>query len=259
MSGRRKIVVIDETKCDGCGLCVKSCAEGAIQIVDGRARLVSETYCDGLGNCLGTCPRDAIRIEEREAESFDEHATRIHVDTLHGVGRAPGAGRSPDAERGHVCPGSMARFMRRPAGATESAGPADAVPSELTNWPVQLKLVSPRAPYFKDADLLLVADCVPFALADFHARFLAGKPVVIGCPKLDDAAFYVEKLTELFAGSSIKSLTVVHMEVPCCTGLVRIARTAMAAGGKDVPFRDVTISIGGEVLSEVGAEPKSAE
>jgi Pyruvate/2-oxoacid:ferredoxin oxidoreductase delta subunit len=190
---KRKIVQIDESKCDGCGMCVPSCAEGAIQIVDSKARLVSDVYCDGLGACLGECPQGAIAIVERDAEPFDK-------------------------------------------------------PSALGHWPIQLHLVPPQAPFLRDADLLLVADCVPFALADFHGRFLRGRPVLVGCPKLDDAEAYVAKLAAILKLASIRSLTVVHMEVPCCTGLVRIARAALAASGVEVPLEDVTISIRGKVL-----------
>ena len=209
---KRKFVEIDETKCDGCGLCVPSCAEGAIQVVAGKARLVSDVYCDGLGACLGQCPQGAITIVDREAETFDEQAGRS----------AP-----------HGFPGQC---------------PPDEEPSALGNWPLQLHLVPPTAPYLQDADLLLVADCVPFALADFHRRLLRGRPVVIGCPKLDDGAAYVAKLVRILTLSSIRSLTVVHMEVPCCQGLVRIAQTALRATGSNVPLEDVTISIRGKVL-----------
>jgi len=239
MKALRKIVKIDEEKCTGCGECVIACAEAAIQIVDGKAKLISETYCDGLGACLGECPEGALTIEEREAVEFDEEVTAAHVARVKELEKiAPAA-----------CPGSIAMRLKREATAAADA-PSEATPSQLTNWPVQLMLVSPTAPYFQDADLLLVADCVPFALADFHTRFLSDKPLIIGCPKLDDAGFYVEKMTELLKQSSVKSLTVVHMEVPCCSGLNYIASRAVAASGKDIPVKDVTISIQGEVLTE---------
>jgi ferredoxin len=234
----RKIVRIDEEKCNGCGECATACAEGAIEIIGGKARLASEDYCDGLGACLGECPQGAITIEEREAPPFDEAAARKHL-------------HAPEAEKPILsgCPGSAARELRprtaAPAGASQSS-----TPSELTHWPVQLKLVAPNAPYFKEAHLLLAADCVPFAMADFHPRFLRGKTVVVGCPKLDNSSFYVEKLAEIIKHSSLKSLTVVHMEVPCCFGLSHIAEEAMSAAGRKVPLRDVTIGIQGEVKSE---------
>ena len=239
MRTHRKIVNIDEEKCTGCGLCVTACAEGAIQVVDGKARLVSEIYCDGLGACLGDCPEDAITIEDREAEEFDEEATEAHLERL----------KEKENTFPQSCPGSMARqLIRMPAKSDQT--PAEETPSELTNWPVQLKLVHPAAPYFQDADLLLVADCVPFALADFHTRFLSGKPLVIGCPKLDDADYYLEKLTDILKHSSVKSLTVVHMEVPCCSGLSYIAARAVEASGKNIPVDDVTISIQGQVMED---------
>ena len=239
MKALRKIVKIDEEKCTGCGECVIACAEAAIQIIDGKAKLISETYCDGLGACLGECPEGAITIEEREAAEFDEEVTAAHVERVKELEKS-----APMA-----CPGSIAMSLKREATAVEDA-PSEATPSQLTNWPVQLMLVSPTAPYFQNADLLLVADCVPFALADFHTRFLSGKPLIIGCPKLDDAGLYVEKMTELLKQSSVKSLTVVHMDVPCCSGLNYIASRAVAASGKDIPVKDVTISIQGEVLTE---------
>lgn len=235
----RDIVRIDEEKCTGCGLCVSACAEGAIQVVDGKVRLVSEIYCDGLGACLGECPEGAITIEKREAEGFDEESTETHLQQMRKKGK--------ETSRG--CPGSMPmRIGRQPA--AKDYTPSDAAPSELTNWPVQLKLVSPAAPYFQDADLLLVADCVPFALAGFHARFVQGKTGVIGCPKLDDAGYYVEKLTDILKRASVNSLTVAHMEVLCCSGLSYIASRAVGSSGKDMPVSDVTITIQGEVTAD---------
>ncbi|NOZ23436.1 MAG: 4Fe-4S ferredoxin [Planctomycetes bacterium] len=242
---RRKIVHIDEEKCDGCGQCVDACAEGAIQIVDGKARLVSDTYCDGLGDCLGECPQGAITVEEREAEPFDEEAAKEHVQRL----------TQKESKLPCGCPGSSVKEIVRPT-PPDAQTPCEMVSSELTNWPVQLTLVPPDAPYFKGADLLVVADCVPFAFAGFHERFLRGKPVVVGCPKLDDPESHAEKLTEILKCSSIKTLTVVHMEVPCCSGLTRIAEAALEASGGGIPFHDVTIGIRGEVLKEelVGEE-----
>jgi len=232
----RKIVQIDEEKCNGCGLCVTSCAEGAIQVIDGKARLVSDTYCDGLGNCLGECPQDAISIIERDAPDFDERAATSHVAKI---------AAAPHSAHAGGCPGSAMRTLR-PALNMDNTN-SEASTSALKNWPVQLKLVSPRAPYFQDADLLLVADCVPFAYSGFHSQMLQGKPVVIGCPKLDDAGFYVDKLTDVLTQSSVRSLTVVHMEVPCCSGLVRIAQVAAERSGKNIPVKDVTITIDGRI------------
>lgn len=233
----RNIINIDEEKCTGCGLCVAACAEGAIQIIDGKAKLVSDIYCDGLGACIGECPEGALTIIEREAEAFDEEATKEHLEHL----------RSSRDELPCGCPGAMLREISRQSDTTGKV-PYEDLRSELTNWPVQLRLVSPNAPYFKGADLLLVADCVPFAYANFHSRFLKDKPLIIGCPKLDDAPYYVEKLTEIIKNSYIKSIMVVHMEVPCCSGLSIIANKAIALSGKNIPIKDYTISISGEIL-----------
>jgi NAD-dependent dihydropyrimidine dehydrogenase PreA subunit len=230
----RNIIVIDEEKCDGCGLCAKACAEGAIKIIHGKAKLVSETYCDGLGACIGHCPQDAIKIKQREAKPFDEEATKEHLSQMKQPQPAP-----------FVCPGMAPAQLRNTAQKTDSA--AGDVSSQLTQWPVQLKLVSANAPYFADARLLLVADCVPFTMGDFHSRFLRGHSIVIGCPKLDDARFYVEKLADILQANKLKSLSVVHMEVPCCHGLTRIAREALAKAGVKMAFEDVTIGLNGDV------------
>jgi Pyruvate/2-oxoacid:ferredoxin oxidoreductase delta subunit len=241
---KRKIVQIDAEKCDGCGQCTSACAEGAIQIVDGKARLVSDVYCDGLGACLGKCPRDAITIVEREAAAFDEAAVQQRTARPH-------APRLHAASGG--CPGAAARSLlnaippqaapARPVDdGPEAEGPA------LANWPIQLRLVPPSAPFLKGADLFLVADCAAFAFAGFHGRLLRRRPLVIGCPKLDDAQFYVEKLADIIQVGAIRSLTVVHMEVPCCTGLVRIAQAAIGIAGGQVPLEEVTISISGKIL-----------
>jgi len=255
---KRKIVEIDEAKCTGCGLCVPSCAEGAIQIIDGKARLVSDVYCDGLGACLGTCPQDAIRIIERDADPFDEEAARRHVEGRehHAAGTTdPQPCACPsmevhDLRMAAPPPGGPPPGNRLPPAASAEDDPADTLPSALGNWPVQLRLVPPNAPFLHDADLLLVADCVPFAYADFHRRLLPGRPIVIGCPKLDDAPFYIDKLAAILTQSSIRRVTVAHMEVPCCTGLVRIAESAIAQSGRNVPLDDVTISIRGEVCGQ---------
>ena len=242
----RKVIRIDEAKCDGCGDCVPGCAEGAIAVRDGKARLVSEIYCDGLGACLGHCPQGAITMEEREAEAFDEVGTREHLARLRG--RDNGPRPLPVVAGYQPCPGSMTRTLGERRGAADG-GPVGAIPSELLNWPVQLALVSPGAPSFRNADLLLVADCVPFACADFHQRFLRNRPVIIGCPKLDQAEFYVRKLAEIIHVAKPRSLSVVHMEVPCCSGLTRIAQNALTAAEGQTPLEDVTVSIRGQVLA----------
>jgi NAD-dependent dihydropyrimidine dehydrogenase PreA subunit len=244
----RKIVRIDENKCNGCGLCVPACAEGAIRIVDGKAVLAADNLCDGLGACLGECPQDAIRVIEREADEFDEAAVAEHLREA----GPEAAAKQLHAPRGRHdphhggCPGSRAMTFTPPVQTALPTATGDQ-PSQLRQWPVQLHLVPVNAPYFRDADLLIAADCVPFAYADFHRDFLVGKVVVIGCPKLDDNSIYLEKLTELFRASSVKSITVLRMEVPCCGGIVITARQALAASGKNIPFQEVTVGIRGEV------------
>lgn len=233
----RKMVKIDLEKCDGCGQCVIACAEGAIEIVDGKARLVSETYCDGLGACLGECPLDAITIEEREAEKFDEGAVEEHL-----------AASKPSPASG--CPSmAFAPPVREGKASPRGAGASDRE-STLSQWPVQLMLLGPGAPIFSrpgGTDLAIVADCVPFAYAGFHEDFLRGTTIAIGCPKLDDASLYVDKLAEILRQGNIKSLSVLHMEVPCCFGLQRIVTQAVAASGKEIPIKEVTIGVDGEV------------
>jgi len=229
----RNIIKIDEEKCNGCGKCVAACAEGAIQMIDGKAKLVSEIYCDGLGACIGDCPMDAITIEQRQAEEFDEEAVKKHLSQ----------DKKDDNSQGFVCPGLMSFDLGKP----EKPAPSDSQEqqSQLSHGPVQLKLVSPLAGYFKNSDLLVAADCVPFAVADFHNRFLSGKSVVVGCPKLDDSQYYIEKLAEIIKANDLGSLTVVHMEVPCCSGLVNVVTQAIALSGCKIGYKDITINIDG--------------
>jgi NAD-dependent dihydropyrimidine dehydrogenase PreA subunit len=242
----RKIVKIDEEKCTGCGLCIPNCAEGALQIIDGKARLVSEKFCDGLGACLGHCPEDAITVIEREAEEFDEKAVEVY---LHKQKEAQPQPESKPQPVFTGCPSSKAMQFKVPEPKTDSASSKPSV-SMLTQWPVQLKLVPINAPYFQDADLLIAADCVPFAYPDFHRDFLKGKAVVVGCPKLDDIQSYKEKLTLIFKTNSIKSITVPYMEVPCCFGLVKVTEDAIAASGKNIPFKKIKIGIRGDIKPE---------
>ncbi len=233
---KRNIVFIDEDKCNGCGLCIPNCAEGAIKIINGRAKLLDERFCDGLGACLGHCPQDAITIMERDAQDFDEHEVKKHL----GVEKK----KAPEHEIPCGCPGSMAvdlRGEKRNAGRT-----ARRQNPELRQWPVQLSLVSPQASFFKDSDLLVAADCVPFAYPDFHSDFLAGRSLIIGCPKLDDADFYVDKLTEILKNNTIKTITLVNMEVPCCFGLQSIVEEALQRAGKVIPVKQTVITIRGE-------------
>ena len=240
---KRKIIKIDEEKCNGCGLCVPACAEGAIQIIDGKARLVKEEYCDGLGACLGECPQDALIIEEREAEKFDEEAVEIHLSSL---------GKSASAHHHVECPSAMALHLKRDtdAGDDETHKEGVHVPSQLQNWPVQITLVPPNAPYFENAELLIAADCVPFAYANFHQELLKDKIVIVGCPKLDDFGMYQEKFAQIFQRSNIASITIAHMEVPCCFGLSYIVQEALSASGKNIPLHEITIGINGDRKSD---------
>lgn len=239
----RKVVTIDEEKCNGCGACVPACAEGALEIVNGKARLVSERYCDGLGACLGECPQGAITIEERESAEFSEEAVKVHLAHA----RAEVSEELPCG-----CPATtVAQFARQ----ADTRAPSHRAPvaqpkAMLSHWPIQLPLVPPSAPFLRNADLVLAADCVPFAYADFHQQFLKDHAVVVGCPKLDDFQAHLRKMTDILRQSSIRSLTVLHMEVPCCFGLVQLAKQALRLSGKDIPFRAVTIGVKGEMKSE---------
>ncbi len=238
---KRKIVQINEEKCTGCGLCIPNCAEGALQIIHGKARLITDKLCDGLGACLGHCPEGAIRIIEREAEAFDEKAVENHLRKQEKT--------TPLTSHTVSCPSSRVVQFQNIQPKTESHQ-KDASSSRLTHWPVQLKLVPVDAPYFKDANLLVVADCVPFAYAQFHEDFLNGRVVVVGCPKLDDIQFYREKLTAILKANSIRNVTVPYMEVPCCFGLAKATEDAIEASGKDIPIKKIKIGIRGEIQPE---------
>jgi NAD-dependent dihydropyrimidine dehydrogenase PreA subunit len=282
---KRKIIHIDHDLCNGCGQCLPNCPEGALQLIDRKARLVSDLFCDGLGACIGTCPLGAIRVEEREAEAYDErrvmanivpqgaNVIRAHIDHLaaHNERQYLEQARQylrekgiplPEAEKEkgrepHGCPGSRMQDRR----ASEAPGPAPeqkaggpptmgAGPSELKTWPVQLQLLNPQASFFDNADLLIAADCVPFAYASFHADFVKGKIPVIFCPKLDHTIDqYLDKLTAILTLHPVRSLHVVHMEVPCCSGTTALARQALARAGKDIPLHDYTVSIQGQLLA----------
>jgi Pyruvate/2-oxoacid:ferredoxin oxidoreductase delta subunit len=248
---KRHIITIDEEKCNGCGQCVDACAEGAIQLVNGKAKLVRDDYCDGLGACLGECPQGAISMEEREAPAFDPAAVSAHL------GHTPAKAAAPSVpphgpHPGSGCPGMAMLDFGKASKRTAPGTPGKtATPSELRQWPIQLHLVPPTAPYWRNADLLLAADCTAFALGGFHGELLAGRRLIIACPKLDDTAGYVEKLTTILAENEIHSLTVARMEVPCCGGLVRIAQLALAASGRDIPFEVVTVGIQGDIRREL--------
>ena len=229
----RKIIQIDEEKCNGCGACAAACHEGAIEIVNGKARLTREDYCDGLGDCLPACPVDAISFEMREAPAYDEAAVQRAKQQKAG-------GRLPCG-----CPGSQSRAIRREpaAPAPAAAGKAE---SQLMQWPVQIRLVPVNAPYFDNADLLIAADCTAYAYGNFHSDFIRGRIVLVGCPKLDEGD-YAEKLTAILAGNNIKSVTIVRMEVPCCGGIENAARRAMQASGKLLPWQVVTNTTDGQI------------
>lgn len=240
MAKTRLIVHIDEEKCDGCGLCVPSCAEGAIQVIDGKARLVDERFCDGLGACLGECPQGAITLEEREAEEFDEDLVREHLAR---PSAAPSAAPARPARAMAACPSAAAR---RWSAAETTAEPASPQPSRLEHWPVQLALLNPQAPFLQNADLYVVADCVPVAYGHFHAEFLPGHAVALACPKLDNLDAHVERLADLFRQARPASVTVVRMEVPCCSALRRAVESALARAGSDLECGEVVIGIRGE-------------
>lgn len=240
---KRKIIEIDDEKCTGCGQCVTGCAEGALAIVDGKARIVRDMFCDGLGACIGHCPEDALKIIEREAEDFDEEAAMEHVRRMGGI--APQAHGHGAAHGG--CPSAQVSTRKPAHGGCPSAGmmrmtpcdkanvPAGRVGSALSHWPIQIRLIPPHAPFLQDANLLIAGDCCPVATPDFHSRFLAGRTIMLGCPKFDNAAEYVERLTQVFAQNRIASVTILEMEVPCCSGLSRIVAQALAKSGRDIP------------------------
>lgn len=293
---KRKIITIDDKKCTGCGLCIPNCPEGAIQIIDDKARLVSDLFCDGLGACLGHCPEGAISIEEREAAAYDERTVmkniikqginvvkahlshlrdhneqeylNIALDELKVQGiavdeekpaapiaaafAAVKAHDHPHTHGGGGCPGSKSfQFGGEKPAAEQSATVTGSQPSQLRHWPVQMHLISPNAAQYRGADMLLCADCVAFSLGDFHRDYLKGKALAIACPKLDDGKdIYLEKVRSLIDDAKINTLTVMIMEVPCCGGLLHLAKQAAAAATRKVPIKAVTVSINGEILRE---------
>lgn len=229
----RKIIRIDEEKCNGCGACAAACHEGAIAMVDGKAKLMREDYCDGLGDCLPACPTDAISFEEREAPAYDEAAVlTAKAQKTHGT--------LPCG-----CPGTQSKEIKH----EDCSCSTEKVTSQLSQWPVQIKLVPVNAPYFKDSNLLIAADCTAYAYGNFHNEFIRNHITLIGCPKLDDGD-YADKLTQIIANNEIKSVTIVRMEVPCCGGLENAAKRALQASGKFIPWRVVTISTDGRILND---------
>lgn len=238
----RKIIEIDEELCDGCGQCVPSCAEGALQIVDGKARMVAEKYCDGLGACLGECPTGALKIIEREADEFDEQAVEAYLDEREkeSAAAAPAPG-CPSAGIQIFAPGAPENRMAPPDSDTDSA---------LSHWPVQIRLVPPNAPFLKGADLLVLADCAAVAYPALHPELLKDRVVVMGCPKFDDAEEYIQRFTAMFKHAGIRRITNVIMEVPCCSGLPMMIKKALAAAGQAIPMTEIVISTRGKVLSQ---------
>ncbi len=239
---RRRIINIDEEKCDGCGQCAEACTEGAIQIINGKARLVREYYCDGLGACIGECPRGAITIEEREALPFDPESLAHRRNNLH----EQAVEASAPFNGG---PGMKSLFIEPDDEQTDEQNKdqGEAIMSRLRNWPVQLALVPLRAPYFNNADITISADCVPFAFADFHRRFLSSRALLMGCPKFDDADFYIQKLSQIFLQNHVRSIELVYMEVPCCRGLVHIVKRAIEDSGCAIHIVYTKISIKGKI------------
>lgn len=243
---KREIIQIDEDKCDGCGLCVTGCAEGALAIIDGKARLTSDVYCDGLGACLQHCPKDALQIIVREAPEFDEKSVQAHLG--HGGHQAK---KEPPATLACGCPGSLVQELK-PMSQVAPGGPA--VPSALRNWPLQLHLVPTKAPFFDRAGLLIAADCTGFTLTGLHKDFLPGRSLIIACPKLDQTESYGVKLAEIFRQNSIAEITVLYQTVPCCFGLVHLVKLALAASGKSIPLRLVRVDMQGQIVENILAQ-----
>lgn len=237
---KRQIIKIDEDRCNGCGICVNACHEGAIGMVDGKAKLLRDDYCDGLGNCLPACPTGAITFEEREAMPYDKEQVERNMAIKEAVQQAAAGG----------CPGTLARDLRREQTPVPQSSPVSVeIPSQLNQWPVQIKLVPVNAPYFQGANLLVAADCTAFAYGDFHNSFMKNKVTLVGCPKLDEGD-YSEKLTEIIRSNDIKSVTVVRMEVPCCGGMEFAVKTALQNSGKMIPWQVVTLSTDGRILED---------
>lgn len=279
---KREIITIDEEKCNGCGNCIPGCPEGALQIIDNKARLVSDLFCDGLGACIGDCPEGAISVIEREAEPYDEikviknivkqgkNVIKAHLEHLKNHGETEFLKQAADyLEENEIenplevevkeeacedklpcgCPGSSVRDMRDDEKETEEDTDVSQR-SELKQWPVQIHLVPVNAPFFDGADLLIAADCVPFAYGNFHRDLLKGKILLVGCPKLDDAEYYKNKITDIFKENDIKSVTLAYMEVPCCFGFRKLVDTVLAESGKDIPVKNIMVKVNGEIIEE---------
>lgn len=254
---KRKIIEIHEELCNGCGLCVNACHEGAIKMIDGKAKLISDEYCDGLGDCLPACPTGAIEIIEREADAYNEELVMEKIKEREAHEKEMAVEESSEDKLPCGCPGTMAKKIERPqvnpfnmvkeATSAKEAVTGPAV-SQLTQWPVQLKLINPSASYLENADLLIAADCTAYAYGNFHEEFIKGKVTIIGCPKLDDNDYNKNKIKEILLNNSIKSITVVRMEVPCCSGIISAVKEAMLESGKIVQYKEVTISTDGRIV-----------
>jgi len=244
MKVTRKIIEIDEEKCDGCGQCIPSCAEGALEIVDGKAKVIKDMYCDGLGACLGDCPNDALQLIEREADEFDEEAVEVLL------AQKKKAEPVQEEKAACGCPSTTMQSFTMDASPCASANePAVLAPgsgTSLSHWPVQIKLVPPTAPFLKGSDLLIAADCVPVAYPAMHQELLNGRTVMIGCPKFDDAQEYIEKISDVIQTADLKSLTLAVMEVPCCSGMEHIVQKAIEKSGVDLAYEKVVVGVRGE-------------
>lgn len=260
---KRKIIQIDEEKCNGCGKCITICAEAALELVDGKAKVMGDFLCDGMGACLDVCDVDALKIVEKDTDDYDakktyEHVKKVRGDdaaqNVHGISEVDISSEeekvAPTSDMQCGCPGSMTRDFTNTQDDKEPAGQVVGnLKSQLRQWPIQLHLLSPAAPYLQGADLVIAADCAPFAYPNFHEKFLQGKILAIMCPKLDsEQEMYVDKLADIFANQDIKSISIVHMEVPCCGGIEGVVRSAMEKSGKNIVIKDYTISISGEVV-----------
>jgi len=241
MKRTRKIIEIDESKCNGCGQCILGCAEGALRLVDGKAKLVGDVLCDGLGACIGECPEGALKIIDRPAVAFDEKAVEVHLNKIEEENK--------NKPLPCGCPSSaMMELKKNPC--CDDAEPGEAASSQLGHWPVKLQLLGPQAPFLRNADLVLLADCVAVAYPDLHRKILKDRAIAIGCPKLDDLEAHIERLTQIISGARPKSLTVAHMEVPCCSGFLYAATEAIERSGVKIPLKRIIISRSGEVLAD---------
>jgi len=247
MRSVRKIIKIDEELCNGCGQCVPDCAEGSLAIVDGKAKLIAEKFCDGLGACLGACPTGALTIIEREADDFDEEAVETFLSS-----KEKEAPKEAEKEMPCGCPSSQIQtFIPKSSCQTANTPQTQTGASSLSHWPVQIRLIPPQAPFLQNADLLVVADCTAVAVPGFQERYMAGKTVMMGCPKFDDAEGYIQRFTEIIKTCNLKSLTILIMEVPCCSAMNVIIKKATEKAGVSVPIEQITISTRGEELARV--------